>query len=229
MKPAVFISGASKGIGLAAAKKYYAQGYRVGICARGEEALQRAKQEMPELVTYVCDMSEKVAVKELVKKINADLGTLEVLINNAGTYFPGSIHEEEDEAYEMMLRTNLDSAYYLTKGLLPAMKAVKKGAIVNIASIASLDAYPGGGSYSISKFAMLGFSKNLRFEMKEFGIRVISVMPGAVLTNSWAAYDGPAERLMPPEDVAEIIFSSTNLSNRTVIEDIVLRPQLGDL
>lgn len=229
MKPAVFISGASKGIGLAAAKKYYTQGYRVGICARGEEALQRAKQEMPKLVTYVCDMSEKAAVKELAKKVNADLGTLEVLINNAGTYFPGSIHEEEDEAYEMMLRTNLDSAYYLTKGLLPGMKAVKKGAIVNIASIASLDAYPGGGSYSISKFALLGFSKNLRFEMKEFGIRVISVMPGAVLTDSWAAYDGPVDRLMPPEDIAEIIFTSTNLSTRTVVEDIVLRPQLGDL
>ncbi|MDP5171023.1 MAG: SDR family oxidoreductase [Bacteroidia bacterium] len=229
MKPAVFISGASKGIGLAAARKYYASGYRVGICARGEEALQLAKEEMPELVTFTCDMSEKAAVKNLARKINEEMGTLEVLVNNAGSYIPGSIHEEEDEAYEMMIRTNMDSAYYLTKGLLPAMKAAKKGAIVNIASIASLDAYPGGGSYSISKFALLGFSKNLRFEMKEFGIRVISVMPGAVLTNSWAAYDGPFDRLMPPEDIAEIIFTSTNLSNRTVVEDIVLRPQLGDL
>lgn len=229
MQPAVFISGASKGIGLAAAQKYYAAGYRVGICARGTEALQHAKSEMPALTTYVCDMSQKAAVKELARKINEDFGPLDVLINNAGSYLPGSIHEEEDEVYEMMLRTNMDSAYYLTKGLLPAMKAAKKGAIVNIASIASLDAYPGGGSYSISKFALLGFSKNLRFEMKEFGIRVISVMPGAVLTNSWEGYNGPADRLMPPEDVAEIIFASTNLSMRTVIEDIVLRPQLGDL
>ncbi len=229
MKPAIFISGASKGIGLAAAKKYYAAGYRVGICARGEKALERARQDMPDLTTYICDMSQKAAVKSLAQQINEEMGPLEVLINNAGAYLPGSIHEEEDEVYEMMLRTNMDSAYYLTKGVLPGMKAEKKGSIVNIASIASLDAYPGGGSYSISKFALLGFSKNLRFEMKEFGIRVISVMPGAVLTNSWAAYDGPAERLMPPEDVAEIIFSSTNLSNRTVIEDIVLRPQLGDL
>lgn len=229
MKPAVFISGASKGIGLAAAKKYYHEGYRVGICARGEEALQHAKQEMPELLTYVCDMSEKAAVKALAKKIHAEMGPLEVLVNNAGTYIPGSIHEEADDVYEMMLRTNMDSAYYLTKGLLPPMKAAKKGAIVNIASIASLDAYPGGGSYSISKFALLGFSKNLRFEMKEFGIRVISVVPGAVLTDSWAGYNGPVERLMPPEDIAEIIFASTNLSTRTVVEDIVLRPQLGDL
>lgn len=229
MKPAVFISGASKGIGLATAQKYYASGYRVGICARGEEALTLARKEMPDLVTYVCDMSQKAAVKELAQKINDDMGPLEVLINNAGSYLPGSIHEEEDEVYEMMLRTNMDSAYYLTKGLLPAMKSAKKGAIVNIASIASLDAYPGGGSYSISKFALLGFSKNLRLEMKEFGIRVISVMPGAVLTDSWAGYDGPVDRLMPPEDVADIIHASTNLSNRTVIEDIVLRPQLGDL
>lgn len=229
MKPAVFISGASKGIGLATAKKYYSSGFRVGICARGEESLKDARQEMPELLTYVCDMADKAAVKELAGKINEDMGPLTVLMNNAGSYIPGSIHEEEDEAYEMMLRTNMDSAYYLTKGVLPFMKKEKKGSIVNIASIASLDAYPGGGSYSISKFALLGFSKNLRFEMKEYGIRVISVMPGAVLTNSWAGYDGPVDRLMPSEDIADIIYAATDLSKRTVVEDIILRPQLGDL
>lgn len=229
MKPAVFISGASKGIGLATARRYYRAGYRVGICARGEASLEAAQKEMPELMTYACDVSDKAAVKELAASINEEIGRLDVLINNAGSYLPGSIHEEEDEVYERMLRTNMDSAYYLTKGVLPEMMAAKTGAIVNIASIASLDAYPGGGSYSISKFALLGFSKNLRFEMKEYGIRVISVMPGAVLTDSWAGYDGPVDRLMPAEDIADIIFASTDLSKRTVVEDILLRPQLGDL
>ncbi|MDP5170398.1 MAG: SDR family oxidoreductase [Bacteroidia bacterium] len=229
MKPSIFISGASKGIGLAIAQKYYKEGYRVGICARGEEALAQAKATMPDLYTFVCDMSSKEAVKALVPKVSEALGSLHVLVNNAGIYLPGSIIDEDDEGYENTMRTNMDSAYYLTKGLLPAMMAKKSGSVVNIASIASLDAYPGGGSYSISKFAMLGFSKNLRFELKPHGIRVISVLPGAVLTDSWAGYDGPKDRLMPPEDIAEIVFTSTTLSNRTVVEDILLRPQLGDL
>ena len=107
------------------------------------------------------------------------------------------------------------------------MKARKTGTIINICSIASLQAY--GGSYSISKFAMLGFSKNLREELKEHGIRVISVMPGAVLTDSWAGVDLPKERFMSPEDVAEIVWTSCFVSKRTVIEDIVMRPQLGDI
>ncbi len=227
--PSIFISGASKGIGLALAHKYYEAGYRVGICARGSAALDSAKKAMPNLITFVCDVSQKTAVKALAVEVGEQLGPLEVLINNAGFYLPGSVHEEADEVYEQMMRTNMDSAYYLTKGLVGAMKNQQRGAIVNISSIAALGAYPNGGSYGISKFAMLGFSKNLRLELRPHGIRVISVMPGAVLTDSWSSYTGPENRLMSPEDIADIIFLATNLSRRTVVEEIVLRPQLGDL
>lgn len=227
--PSIFISGASKGIGLAIARKYTAEGFTVGICARRAEPLEEAKAEMPDLYTYVCDVSVKAEVKALAQKVSSDMGPLTILVNNAGSYLPGSISEEADEVYEQMMRTNMDSAYYLTKGLLPGILQSAPGAIVNIASIASLQAYPGGGSYSISKFALLGFSKNLRFELKDKGIRVITVMPGAVLTDSWAGYEGPEDRLMPPEDIADIIFASTDLTSRTVVEDIILRPQQGDL
>ncbi len=228
-QPSVFVSGASKGIGLAIAKKYHREGYRVGICARGETSLEAARKEMPGLLTYVCDVSVKEEVKLLAAQINKDLGVLDVLVNNAGLYTPGNVYDEDEIVYEQMMRTNMDSAYYLTRGILPAMLEQQRGSIVNIASIASLDAYPGGGSYSISKFAMLGFSKNLRFELRDKGIRVVSVIPGAVLTDSWSGYDGPEELLMPPEDIAAIVFASTDLTQRTVVEDIVLRPQKGNL
>lgn len=228
-QPSVFISGASKGIGLATAKKYYSEGFSVGICARGEAALAAAQTDMPELKTYLCDVSDKDQVKALGQRVSKELGPLTVLINNAGAYLPGSIVDEGDEVYEKMMAVNMNSAYYLTKSLLPGMLEAGTGAIVNMASIASLDAYPGGGSYSIAKFALLGFSKNLRFELKDKGIKVISVLPGAVLTDSWAGYTGPEDRLMPAEDIANIIFSTTSLSGRTVVEDIILRPQLGDL
>ncbi|RMG63773.1 MAG: SDR family oxidoreductase [Bacteroidetes bacterium] len=227
--PRIFISGASKGIGRAIARRFLIEGWEVIICARGAAALETARAEMPGLITLPCDMGDKAAVKALAETLNTQFGPLDVLVNNAGIFEPGQIHTEPDERYEQLMRVNMDGTYYLTKGVLPPMMDRKQGTIVNMASIASLNAYENGGSYSITKYALLGFSKNLREEMKPHGIRVISIMPGAVLTASWEGVDVPAERLMPPEDVADLVWTSCALSPRTVVEDIVLRPQLGDL
>ncbi|MEL6132816.1 MAG: SDR family oxidoreductase [Bacteroidota bacterium] len=228
-QPTIFISGASKGIGLAIARTFYGHQFRVIICARGEAGLRTAKEEMPNLITYQCDVSDKAEVQKMTAWLNAEIGPLEVLVNNAGYFQPGEVHVESDEVYESMLRTNMDSTYYLTKGVVSLMKQQQKGTIFNIASIASLKAYANGGSYSISKYAMLGFSKNLREELKPHGIRVMSVMPGATLTASWEGVDVPAERLMPPQDVAELVWAMYNTSYRTVVEEIIIRPMLGDL
>ena len=105
----------------------------------------------------------------------------------------------------------------------------KRGQIFNIASIAGIKAYANGGSYSISKFALMGFSKNLREELKPFNIKVCAVLPGAVLTDAWGIIDFPEERLMPVEDIAKSIYDIYSLSDRTVVEEIILRPILGDL
>jgi short-subunit dehydrogenase len=150
-----------------------------------------------------------------------------VLINNAGVFIPGALAEEEDGHLELMVETNLYSAYYLTRALLPSMLKRRKGHIFNMCSIASLHAYPNGGSYSISKYALLGFSKNLREETKDQGIRVSSIMPGATWSASWEGVDLPEERLMKAEDVAIAVWSAWSMSPQAVMEDIVLRPQLG--
>ncbi len=109
------------------------------------------------------------------------------------------------------------------------MMSKKEGDIVNICSVASIKAYANGGSYSISKFALLGFSKNLREELKPFGVRVISVLPGAVYTDSCLGSYVAEYRLMPAEDIANFITTACSLSRRSVVEEIVVRPQLGDL
>jgi NADP-dependent 3-hydroxy acid dehydrogenase YdfG len=137
--------------------------------------------------------------------------------------------KEADGNLEMMIETNLYSAYYLTRSIVPMMQTAKDGHVFNICSIASFMAYTNGGSYSISKFAMLGMSKVLREEMKPHGVRVTSVMPGATWSNSWAGFDGPEDRLMKPEDIAETILAVSKLSKQSVVEEIVIRPQLGDL
>lgn len=229
MKGKIFISGASKGIGLAIARRFYQEDYTVIICARGKEALEKAKVEMPNLHTMVCDMSDKKAVQDLGDRLNKEYGRLDILVNNAGVFLPGQIHSEEDDVFESMMKTNVNSAYYLTKKLLPAMMEAKTGTIINMSSVAGIKAYEYGGSYGISKFAMLGFSKNLREELKPHNIRVISLMPGATLTPSWNGFDAPEERFIPAEDIAEIVWNACSLSMRTVVEDIVVRPALGDL
>jgi len=137
--------------------------------------------------------------------------------------------EEEEGALEQMIETNLYSAYHLTRKLVPKMIEQKSGYIVNMASIASLLAYPNGGSYSISKFALRGFSMVLREELKEKGVKVTTVMPGATWSNSWAGVELPESRLMQANDIAEAVWSLFEMSPSAVVEELILRPQLGDL
>ena len=225
----ILITGGSRGIGLAIARKFHSEGFTTLICARNENDLKAVQQELPGLITYQCDMSSKDEVIKLGERIAKAHGALDILVNNAGVFLPGKIHEESDDVFETLMNTNLNSAYYLTKRLVPGMMEKKSGTIINMCSIASITAYDSGGSYSISKFALLGFSKCLREEMKPFGIRVISILPGATWTSSWEGSGMDPDRMMPPEDIAEAVWGAWTMSKRTVVEEIVLRPQLGDL
>ena len=113
--------------------------------------------------------------------------------------------------------------------LAPEMKKNRSGHIFNISSIAALAAYDGGGCYSISKFAMNGFSQNLRHELKPFNVKVTTVFPGAVFTDSWKGFDNSNGRIMEVDDIAVMILACSKLSPQAVVEEIILRPQLGDL
>ena len=229
------ITGASRGIGNAIAERFASNGYNLYLCSKNELSLYKA---MEVLISKYPDVSIKAKPADLSDKEKViifgkwilDSGiTIDVLVNNAGSFLPGSIHNEEQGVLENMIETNLYSAYQLTRMLLPEMMKKKKGHIFNICSIASLDAYPDGGSYSISKFALAGFSKNLREEMKPHGIKVTTVYPGAVYTDSWAESGVNRNRLMEASDIAEMILSAAKLSPKACVEEIILRPQLGDL
>jgi short-subunit dehydrogenase len=153
---------------------------------------------------------------------------IDVLVNNAGSFVPGSVYNEPEGQLEQMIELNLYSAYHLTRRLVPVMMRKKKGHIFNLCSIAALAAYPNGGSYSISKFALEGFSKNLREELKPYGVKVTSVHPGATFTKAWEGF-ADQSRIMEVEDVANMVYAASSLSATACVEDIILRPQLGDL
>lgn len=231
----VVITGASKGIGKAIATAFAAEGANLYLCARNEVQLYNTLAVMqtnyPQIIVKAkaFDLSIKEQAIAFGEWITGAGVPADIVINNAGQFLPGSVHNEEDGLLEQMMNINLYSAYHLTRKLLPAMIAAKKGHIFNICSIASLQAYSNGGSYSISKAALMSFSKNLREEMKPYNIKVTAIYPGAVLTDSWGDYDNSSHRIMEATDIATMIVAAAKLSPSAVVEDMVLRPQLGDL
>jgi short-subunit dehydrogenase len=228
------ITGASKGIGLAIAKIFASNGHDLFLTSKTEQDLNKTVAQLQatypnvKIEAKAADLSDKLGV-DAFSKWCLQKTAPNILVNNAGYFMPGKIQDEAEGQLATQLNTNLFSAYHLTRALLPSMLANKEGHIFNICSIASLAAYENGGSYSISKFALLGFSKNLRLELKDKGIKVTAVCPGAVYTNSWAGSGVDTKRIMEAEDIAKMIYAATQLSPQAVVEDIVMRPLLGDL
>ncbi len=231
----VVITGASQGIGKAIAEKYAAEGYNLFLCSKNEKRLLQAAEDIRKknteinILIYPADLSDKKQVKAFANWILKRNISIDILVNNAGNFLPGSLYNEDEGVLEKMIAINLYSAYHLTRALLPEMMKKKNGHIFNMCSIAALKAYPNGGSYSISKYALMGFSKNLREEMKSYDIKVTTVYPGAVYTSSWKASGVDPKRIMETKDIADTIYSISKLSPQACVEDIVLRPQLGDL
>jgi short-subunit dehydrogenase len=229
------ITGASRGIGKAVAQTFATHGYDLFLCSKSQYNLMKTvdelKKDFPNITidSQAMDLGKKHGARLFSEWVLNSTGNIDVLVNNVGTFVQGNVSDEPEGALETMLEVNLFSAYHTTRAFLPRMKEVKSGHIFNICSIASLSAYPGGGAYSISKYALLGFTRNLREELKPFNIKVTAVIPGAVYTDSWNGSGVPESRIMEARDIAGIIYSTTRLSPQAVVEDIVLRPQLGDL
>lgn len=231
----VIITGATKGIGRATALLLATKGYNLFLHSRSEGDLDLLKQELlrinPSIKVfyYAAELTDSSQIKSLSISILSIFREVDVLINNAGIFKPGGIIDEEEGNLELHMKTNFESVYQLTRLLLPNMIQKKSGHIINLCSIANLRAYPGGSSYAMSKFALYGFSQCLREELKAHGIKVTAVHPGATWTDSWKGADYPEERLMNANDIALAIACALEMSPGAVLEDIVIRPQLGDL
>jgi short-subunit dehydrogenase len=230
----VVITGGSKGMGKAMAERFASVKNNIFICSRNEEELAKTAGELTKnygnvVKYYAADLSDKNEVIKFAKWIADQNIAIDILINNAGQFIPGSIYNEENGTLEKMMDINLFSAYHLTRALLPEMMKKQSGHIFNICSIAALKAYANGGSYSISKYALMGFSKNLREEMKPYNLKVTAVYPGAVYTSSWEGADILPSRIMEVNDIAEMVYAASLLSPQACVEDIVIRPLLGDL
>jgi short-subunit dehydrogenase len=233
--PNAIITGATHGIGKAIAEKFLTQGFSVAICARNADELTALhntwKQQYPvaNILCMTADLSNKADVDAFGTQVLAQYSDVDILVNNAGTFYPGNLADEPDGRLETLIAVNLYSAYHLTRKLLPQMKQQQGGHIFNICSVAGLQAYAQGGSYGISKYALQGFSDNLRQELMSDNIKVTAISPGATYSRSWEGSGVPAERMMACVDVADMVWAAYNLSAAANVEQIVLRPVKGDL
>lgn len=235
MNPTLLITGCTKGIGLAITEKFAKEGFNIAGCSRNQNELELLFISLSTLYPQqhffmeVCDVAIPQLVKNFAKDALKKFGKVDVLVNNAGVFIPGKILEEEEGAFEKQMQTNVSSAYHLSRVIGSNMQKNNKGHIFNICSTASITAYINGGSYCISKYAMLGLNQSLREELKENKIKVTAVLPGATLTDSWKGTELPSNRFIPSIDIAKLVWNAYELSEQTNVEQILVRPVAGDI
>lgn len=234
MSKSILVTGGTKGIGKEIIIRFASQGFDIFTCSRNQEELSSLKSDLessyPKISVFVkkADLSKKEEVEKFASFVKKE-GIPDVIVNNTGVFLPGAIHDEPEGNFELMMETNLYSAYYLIRAFAKEIMERKSGHIFSMGSIAGTTAYPNGGSYAVSKWAMLGMTKCLREELKPHQVKVTSILPGATYTASWEGVDLPLERFMKAEDVAECVWSAYNLSPQSVVEELTIRPQLGDI
>lgn len=233
--PVVLVTGASQGIGAAIARAFASEirGVRLALVARGTGKLALVARDCVRLGAntgvFPCDVTDEQAVAELEAAVRRRFGPVDVLVNNAGKYSGAGLLSTSLADFEAALASNLRSLFLVTRAFAPDMVRRRRGDIFNMGSVAGLAAYPGSPSYTAAKFGVTGLSKSMRAEFRDKGVRVCCVYPGATVSPSWKGSGVPVRRMMPAEDVAAAFIAVYRMTRRTVVEEVVLRPQLGDV
>lgn len=235
LKQYAVVTGATKGIGLAVVEKLSAGGMSVIFCARSAQEVQaleaRLQQQYPhqQFAGVVADVATATGRDKVLEAVQKLTKQVHLLLNNAGVFLPGGVLTEAPGVLEKLTETNVYSAYHLTRMLAPYMLPYQEGHIFNLCSTASITAYVNGGSYCITKYALLGMTKVLREELKQHEIKVTAILPGATYTASWEGSGLPETRFMKASDVADMLWACYQLSPTAVVEELLMRPMQGDI
>ncbi len=226
--PTIVITGCTRGIGYAIARRFEAE-YQIVGCGSHPDRVAAIHEKHPSWDVQTYDLSLAEQAKAFGAYVLSRYEEVDILINNAGAFEQSSLLSESDETFLRMMRVNLESAYHLTKVIAPRMIARRSGWIVQMASVASIRPYPQGGSYAVAKAALLAYSRNLREELKTHQVAVTAILLGPTLTDSWKEAPFPPERFIKGEAIAELIWAMAHLPPGTVVEEILVRPMLGDI
>lgn len=232
----IWITGASRGIGLAIYRKLADSSASIVLSASSQKSFNHVSDEIEQrgnTLTLPFDMSSSDGPETAYKLIEEKSGGIDILINNAGVVIFNKLWKSSIEEYDRMMNINLRGAFLTMKAVLPGMIQLESGLIVNISSVSAKTVFRNNAVYSASKAGLLMMSRCLREEVRNNGIRVIDVLPGATSTEIWnpEAREKFADTMMKAEDVAEIIYSNiiNSLNGKAVTEEIIIRPSTGDL
>jgi 3-oxoacyl-[acyl-carrier protein] reductase len=225
------VTGATQGIGRATAFALGRAGYRVGVCARTSTTLDALVAELREAgieaAGHAADVADPAQVSAAVTHVAKALGEIGVLVNNAGVLIARPFEELTLEDWDATMATNLRGIFLMTQAVLPPMRARKRGAIVNVASLSARNGFVGGSAYAASKHAVLGFGRALMLELRKEGIRVITVCPGSVDTGmirDQPMLSAKPDRILRPVDVADTILHALQLPERALVSELDIRP-----
>ncbi|WP_345955039.1 SDR family oxidoreductase [Mucilaginibacter sp. PAMB04168] len=229
------ITGATQGIGRAIAVAFAKQGLNLAICSRKVKDLEELKQELllvnPNIQIYTqkTDCSKKIELLDFASRAQQQLGFIKVVVNNVGMFLPSSVLDDEDDAFMQQINTNLMPAYELYRFFGKDMIGRRLGHIFNICSAASLQPAINAGTYSVTKAALYSLNIVMRLEMQAHSVKVTAVLPGSTLTGSWAGTEVHPERFVMPEDVAAAVLNAYQMSKGANVDEIVIKPVLGQL
>lgn len=232
----IWITGAAKGIGKAIADNLKPTGATLILSSSSHESIKKIMPDFaqyPKVFFFPFDLRSQEAITRTFQKINLSIGKIDFLINNAGIGKFAPFTELSTDDMNNMFDVNFKGLFLLTKLTLPKMIEQKNGVIINILSVVLKKVFTGSSLYAASKAAVLAMDRSLREEVRSSGIKIIDVFPGATETDIWTKKQREkySSRMMQPNDVAEAIIKIMvlALNNRLMIEEIVLRPQGGDL
>lgn len=236
-KSRALITGASSGIGRATALAFAKAGIEVALVSRSQTKLEsvaaQITQQGGKASIYPLDLAQVGRVKTDITAIVDELGSIDLLINNAGMGYTNSLLDTSLQDWQQVMDLNLTSVFQCIQAVLPGMRDRGQGTILNIASIAATQAFPDWGAYSVSKAALLMLSKILALETRPYGIRVATICPGAVNTPIWDTETMQADfdrsKMLTPDVVAETILHMALLPPSAVIQDLTLMPSAGAL
>jgi NAD(P)-dependent dehydrogenase (short-subunit alcohol dehydrogenase family) len=222
------VTGGSRGIGRAIGLRLAELGADVAICARDAAALEAVGAELKKcgrrVFALVADVTRSADVENLVTKTEAALGAVTILVNNAGIGVFGPAHEKTEADWDRVLNTNLKSIFLVSKAVAPAMIQRKQGDIVNISSLAGVNAFKGGGIYCASKWGVQGLSACMAEDLREHGIRVSTICPGSVATAFSGSGPKNVAKVLSAEDVAHAVEMLVTQSSKSFISEVQIRP-----
>lgn len=228
--PAVAVSGASAGIGLATAEFFAKHGWRVSIAARTEKDLAQiherwaASYPKQELLTYVADLTNAAETKQWAAAIEQKFGQLDVLVHNLGHFQPGTLLDGPADQLADFFAVNVVSAHQLTRACLPILKQAGKAQMITIGSVATTDWPAPLAAYSLSKYALEGWHREVSKELQTHNIRTTLVRPGATFTRSWDGVEIDPNTLLSAQQVAEQVGRAVLNAEREYLEEITIRP-----